>query len=124
MGLIDEANRLSKEIDAKKQDATKCELTIKDYEMRGENSQASAEAIKLADIHKEIDKLTAQLNEKQTKIREAEEQVKKLEKDMNNSQQLLNAERHRAALIHSELEHMRMNIRTLQSDLGGGGGIF
>lgn len=124
MGLIDEVARLQKEIDTKKQEANVTSVNIKGYEVRAETDQAKAEAIKLADIYKEIDKLTAQLDAKQSKIHDLQQQVTKLEKDMNDSQQLLNATRHREGLIHSELEHMRVNIRTLQSELGGGGGFF
>lgn len=124
MGLIDDANRLQKDLDAKKQEAVQSEVALEGYKLRNELDQAKAEQTKLAHINDEINKLTTQLQDKQSKVAQAERELQKLQHDLNNSQQILNTMRSREGTVLSEIDHMTTSIRTLQSNLGGGGSIF
>lgn len=124
MGLIDDINRLQKQLGDKKQEAQRCEVTIKDYELRNEPDQVKAEEVKLGTIRDEIVKLETQLRDQQSKIDQAQQQIKGLENDLSNAQQQLATTRSREVAIVSEIDHMQREIRQLQSNLGGGGGFF
>lgn len=124
MGLIDDRDRLQKDLDAKKQEITQSEVALEGYKLRNELDQAKAEQTKIAKINEEINKLSVLLQEKQSQIAKAERELQKLKHDLNNSQQLLNGMRSRQGAVLSEIDHMTTSIRTLQSNLGGGGGIF
>lgn len=124
MGLIDDVNRLQKDLDAKKQEAAQATVALEGYKLRSEPDQAKAEEVKLSHINAEIDKLTTQLRDKQAHVEQAERELHRLQHDLNNTQQHLNAMRDRQGAVMSEIDHMTAAIRTLQSNLGGGGSIF